>query len=122
MQKLITKYQPSEPGTTTAIAQIAQAYIEIISGLRRPEQLARWLSESAYYDLCQRSAREHRSRQLLGVRQRPVISIRKTQLFATDSRALMAVVLVDISGVVRALSVRVEAVNGRPRIVDLILI
>jgi hypothetical protein len=121
MDKL-QKTQPSDPRITSAISQIAQAYVEIISGLRRPEQLARWLSEGAYYDLCQRTAREHRSRQLLGLTLRPIISIRKTELFATDSRALMAVVLVEISGSVRALSIRVESVNGRPRIVDLILI
>jgi hypothetical protein len=121
MDKL-QKAKPSDSRITSAISRIAQAYVEIISGLRRPEQLARWLSEAAYYDLCQRTAREHRSRQLLGVKLRPIVSIRKTELFATDSRALMAVVLVEINGNVRALSIRVESVNGRPRIVDLILI
>lgn len=112
----------TDPRTTSAISQIALAYLEIISGLRRPEQLARWLSEAAYYDLCQRRAREYRSRQLLGVTQRPIIGIRKTELFATDSRGLMAVVLIDINNSVRALSIRVESINGRPRVADLILI
>lgn len=104
------------------IAQIAQVYVEILSGLRRPEQLARWLSESAYYDLCQRTAREHRSRQLMGVAPRPLVNVRRSQLFLTDSQALMAVVLLDISGKVRAMSIRVEEINGRARIVDLTLL
>jgi hypothetical protein len=67
-------------------------------------------------------AREYRGRQLMGVTSRPIVNIRRSQFFNTDREALMAVVLLDINDTTRAMSIRVEVVNTRLRIVDLILI
>jgi hypothetical protein len=110
------------PEAPKLLAQIAQVYVETLAGLRRPEQLARWLSDAAYYDLCHRVAREYRGRQLMGVTARPIVRVRRSKFFSTDRQALMAVVLLEINDTTRAMSIRVEVVNTRLRIVDLILI
>jgi hypothetical protein len=118
----IDKNSLAGPEAPKLLAQIARVYVETLAGLRRPEQLARWLSDAAYYDLCHRVAREYRGRQLMGVTSRPIVNIRRSQFFNTDREALMAVVLLDINDTTRAMSIRVEVVNTRLRIVDLILI
>lgn len=103
-------------------AQICAAYVEVLAGMRRPEQLARWLSDRAYYDVCQRARREARARELTGVRTRPNIVLRTTKTFLTDEKSYQGVVLLQISGSTRAVSVRAELIHKRYRVTDLCLI
>jgi hypothetical protein len=103
-------------------AEICAAYVEVLAGVRRPEQLARWLSDRAYYDICQRARREARARELTGAKSRPDIALRISKTFLTDEKSYQGVVLLQVSGVTRAVSVRAELIHRRYRITDLCLI
>jgi len=103
-------------------AEIATAYIEILAGVRRPEQLSRWLSDKAFYDVSQRSMRRARQQELVGASSRPTIILRQSKIFPTDKDAFQGVVLLEISSVLRAVSVRAKMLNGRFRIIEIVLI
>jgi hypothetical protein len=103
-------------------AEISTAYIEILAGVRRPEQLSRWLSDKAFYDVTQRSMRRARQQALAGTGSRPTIILRQSKIFPTDKDAFQGVVLLEISSVLRAVSVRAEMINGRLRIIEIVLI
>ena len=117
-----TLVAPKRPDPAKFFAEISAAYIEVLSGLRRPEQLARWLTDKAYYDICQRYRREARQRQLTGLKARPDVTLRTTRTFLTDENAYQGVVVLQISGVTKAVSVRAELINERYRITELALI
>jgi hypothetical protein len=103
-------------------AEICAAYVEVLAGLRRPEQLARWLTDSAYYDVCQRYRRGATQRQASGANQRPEIVLRKTKTFSTDQNAYQGVVVLQISGAIKAVSIRAELIHERYRITEMVLI
>jgi hypothetical protein len=103
-------------------AEISTAYIEILAGVRRPEQLSRWLSDKAYYDVSQRSMRRTRQQALVGPSTRPTIILRQSKTFPTDEHAVQGVVLLEISAVLLAVSVRAEMVHGRFRITEIVII
>ncbi|MEK9908692.1 MAG: Rv3235 family protein [Aquiluna sp.] len=117
-----TVMAPNQPDPAKFFAEISAAYIEVLSGLRRPEQLARWLSDKAYYDICQRYRREARQRQITGLNSRPEVVLRSTRTFLTDKDAFQGVVILQISGATKAISIRAELVHERYRITDLALI
>ena len=112
----------SPPDPAEFFAEICAAYVEVLAGLRRPEQLARWLSDTAYYDICQRYRRETRARQVTGLNERPDIVLRRTRTFLTSDSAYQGVVVLQISGVMRAVSIRAELIYERYRITDIVLI
>lgn len=110
------------PDPASFFAQIGVAYVEVLAGIRRPEQLARWLSDRTYYDICQRVKRQSAQRQLTGAKLRPDLLIKKSQTFLTDMGAYQAVVVLKISGSTRAVSIRAELIYGKYRITDICLI
>ena len=118
----ITSQVADQPDLSQFFAEISAAYVEVLAGLRRPEQLARWLSDGAYYDVCQRYRRGARQRQLTGLVQRPEIVLRKTKTFETDANAYQGVVLLQISGAIKAISIRAELIHERYRITEIVLI
>ena len=111
-----------QPEAARLFAEISQAYLEILAGIRRPEQLARWLSDRIYYDVCQRARREARQRQMNGASARPEIVLRKSRTFLTDEAAFEGVVLLRVSGTTRAVSLRAEYIHNRFRITELVLV
>lgn len=117
-----TQLNKHQPDPAIFFAQISAAYIEVLAGVRRPEQLARWLSDKAYYDVCQRARRESRARQLTGMNSRPDIVLRNSKTFLTDILSFQGVVVLQISGSTRAVSIRAELIHSRYRITDLCLI
>ncbi|MDG2497255.1 MAG: Rv3235 family protein [Aquiluna sp.] len=114
--------QQNQNNPASFFAEISTAYIEILAGVRRPEQLSRWLSDKAYYDVSQRSRRNSRHQAITGKSMRPTIVIRTSKVFPTDSDAFQGVVLLDISGAIRAVSVRAELIHDRFRITEIVLI
>lgn len=112
--------EPLDPASF--FAEICAAYVEVLAGLRRPEQLSRWLSDTAYYDVCQRFRRGASQRQITGLTKRPEIVLRKTKTFATDANAYQGVVILQISGAIKAVSVRAELIHERYRITEIVLI
>lgn len=119
IESTLSKTQPSP---AKLFAEISTAYIEILAGVRRPEQLSRWLSDKAYYDISQRSIRRARQQALVGPSTRPTIILRQSKIFPTDKGAYQGVVLLEISSVLQAVSVRAEMVHGRFRITEIVLI
>lgn len=112
----------SEIDPAPFFAEISAAYIEVLAGARRPEQLARWLSDKTYYDVCQRARREAIQRQVTGIRNRPEVVLRSSRTFLTDNYAFQGVVILRISGAVKAVSIRAEQINSRYRITELSLV
>jgi hypothetical protein len=112
----------TRPDPANFFAEISTAYVEVLAGVRRPEQLARWLSEKTYYDVCQRAAREARQRSLTGLRMRPEVSLRSSKTFLTDLLAYQGVVVLRVGKVTKAVSIRAEKINERYRITDISLI
>lgn len=117
-----TQLAMPQPDPAKFFAVICAAYVEVLAGVRRPEQLARWLSDKTYYDVCQRARREARSRELTGAKTRPEVVLRATKTFLTDRSSYQGVVLLQISGNTKAVSVRAELIHSRYRITDLCLI
>ena len=111
-----------KPDAAKLFAEVSQAYLEILAGIRRPEQLARWLSDKIYYDVCQRARREARQRQMTGSNSRPDIVLRKSRTFLTDESAVEGVVLLRVAGSTRAVSLRAEMIHERFRITELVLL
>lgn len=103
-------------------AEVSKAYIEILAGVRRPEQLARWLSDKAYYDISQRAKREAMQRQITGVKTRPDISLRKSRIFLTDAQGIHGVVILRVSGATKAVALRAELIHERFRITEVLII
>jgi hypothetical protein len=103
-------------------AEISKAYIEILAGVRRPEQLARWLSDKAYYDISQRAKRESMQRQITGAKSRPDISLRKSKTFLTDEAGIHGVVILRVSGATKAVAIRAERIHDRFRITEVLII
>ena len=117
-----TQLAISPPDPAEFFAEICAAYVEVLAGLRRPEQLARWLSDTAYYDICQRYSREARAREVTGIRERPDIVLRRTRTFLTSDDSFQGVVILQISGVLKAVSIRAELIYERYRITDIVLV
>ena len=117
-----TQLAMPQPDPANFFAEISAAYVEVLAGIRRPEQLSRWLSDKAYYDVCQRARREARARELTRSRVRPDIVLRSTKTFLTDFASYQGVVLLQISGATKAVSLRAEIIHSRLRITDLCLI
>jgi hypothetical protein len=103
-------------------AEISKAYIEILAGVRRPEQLARWLSDKAYYDISQRAKREAMQRQITGAKARPDISLRKSKTFLTDDAGIHGVVILRVSGATKAVALRAERIHDRFRVTEVLII
>lgn len=104
------------------LAIIGTAYIEVLAGVRRPEQLARWLTDKAYFELCQKARSAARSRQATGISNRPNIILRNSKTFLTDANCYQGVVLVKVSGATKALSIRGKHIHNRFRVTDMELI
>lgn len=110
------------PDPANFFAEISAAYVEVLAGMRRPEQLSRWLSDKAYYDVCQRARREARAREVSRTRVRPDIVLRSSRTFLTDIESYQGVVLLQISGATKAVSLRAEIIHSRLRITDMCII
>ncbi len=113
---------PSDFDPAQLFAEISKAYIEILAGVRRPEQLARWLSDKAYYDISQRAKREAIQRQITGAKARPDISLRKSKTFLTDDAGIHGVVILRVSGATKAVALRAERIHDRFRVTEVLII
>jgi hypothetical protein len=120
--KMVDDTMSSDFDPAKLFAEISKAYIEILAGVRRPEQLARWLSDKAYYDISQRAKREAMQRQITGAKARPDISLRKSKTFLTDEAGIHGVVILRVSGHTKAVAIRAERIHERFRITEVLII
>lgn len=104
------------------LATIGTAYVEVLAGVRRPEQLARWLTDKAYFDLCEKAKKAARARQVTGDKSRPHVTLRTSKTFLTEADSFQGVVLVKISGATKALSIRAKQIHSRLRVTEMELI
>jgi hypothetical protein len=120
--KLADDRMSNELDPAQLFAEISKAYIEILAGVRRPEQLARWLSDKAYYDISHRAKREALQRQITGAKARPDISLRKSKTFLTDDAGIHGVVILRVSGTTKAVALRAEKIHERFRVTEVLII
>jgi hypothetical protein len=98
------------------LAFLAQSVIETLAGVRDVDQSARWLSDSVYQQLRQRSLASKRSR--LDKNQpamRPNLVIGKISTFSPRDGVVEGVVIVHNRDRARAVAIRLEGYNGRWR-------
>lgn len=108
--------------TERIFAEICVVYVEILAGIRRPEQLARWLTDKGYYEMCQKTKQEAIARQITGARERPDIQLIRSRVFLSNVGSIQGVVILRISGKPKAVSIRAEKFYERFRITDLALV
>jgi len=109
----------SEADVRRILTEISVAYLEVLSGLRRPEQLARWVSDKFYAELTQRCRLECRSRQLTGLTKRPTLQLISSSSFPTSSGGAQLVSLVRITGRIVAVSLVAAQLHGRLRVTEI---
>lgn len=98
------------------LAFLAQSVIETLAGVRDVDQSARWLSDSVYQQLRQRSLASKRAR--LDENQpamRPNLVIGKISTFSPRDGVVEGVVIVHNRDRARAVAIRLEGYNGRWR-------
>lgn len=109
----------SDADVRRVLTEISVAYLEVLSGLRRPEQLARWVSDKFYTELTHRSRRESMSRQLTGLTARPTLQLVSSNSFPTASGGAQMVSLVRIAGRIVAVSLVAARLHGRLRVTEI---
>jgi hypothetical protein len=98
------------------LAFLAQAIIETLAGVRDIDQSARWLSDSVYQQLRQRSMAAKRSRlENSQLALRPNLVIGKISSFSPRDGVVEGVVIVHNRDRARAVAIRLEGYNGRWR-------
>ena len=98
------------------LAFLAQAIIETLAGVRDIDQSSRWLSDSVYQQLRQRSLASKRA--LLDKNRaamRPNLVIGKISSFSPRDGVGEGVVIVHNRDRARAVAIRLEGYNGRWR-------
>ena len=97
--------------------------LEVFSGVREVEQLARWVTEDAFRKLVVRSNLAARARSARGVpAKRPVHSILSVRHSAPAEGVVEAVIIVAGPARTRAVAVRLEGMDGRWRATSLALL
>ena len=105
------------------VAQIGQVYVDILGGMRQPEQLSRWLSEETYLQVLHEHVLKHRSRARNNqANQREFFRVLKAEIFPSRKNSIEAVVLVKSAKSVQAISMRLDIVFSRWRVTFIELI
>jgi hypothetical protein len=98
------------------LAFLAQSVIETLAGVRDIDQSARWLSDSVYQQLRQRSLASKRARlENNQLTMRPNLVIGKISSFSPRDGVVEGVVIVHNLDRARAVAIRLEAYDGRWR-------
>ncbi len=108
------------PDPTPLILNLARCSVEIIAGVRDPEQIARWLEPAVYAQLLTRSVIAARARQALRRRATvPTLSMGSCRIDHPTEDSVEAVVVVHTPVRVRAVVVRLTGIDGRWRATEL---
>jgi len=111
------------PAIEVFVGNMVRGVLEVVAGVRDPEQLARWMSEEVYRALLARTSLAARARSARGVQvYRAVHHIRSTRLFSPREGALEATVIVSSRLRTRAVALRLETIERRWRITALHLL
>ncbi|MDY7526726.1 MULTISPECIES: Rv3235 family protein [Cryobacterium] len=112
--------QPSSrgqlPDPEPLLINLTRCVIEVLSGARELDQLARWVSDDVYRHLLKRVVLSNRARAVKGLRaQRPTISIGRVTITEPRDGVVEAVVIVHSKVRVRAVALRLEGLDNRWR-------
>lgn len=108
------------PDPTPLVESLARGAIEVIAGVREPEQMARWLAEEPYRTLLLRANLATRARSARGqVARHPSYAVRSLHLRSPDDGVAEAVVVVDMPPRTRAVAIRLEGIDHRWRATSL---
>lgn len=104
------------PDPEPVVRVLAVRAIEVISGVRDIQQLARWLGEDAFAVLRRRASLAARARGLRGaVASRPLLRLGEPRMGAPRDGVVEAAVVVHSPGRARAVAVRLEGLDHRWR-------
>ncbi|MFJ4158723.1 Rv3235 family protein [Microbacterium testaceum] len=117
---------PSTNGLSTIevfVGNMVRGVLEVVAGVRDPEQLARWMSEEVYRALLARTSLAARARSARRVQvYRVVHQTRSIHLFSPREGAIEATVIVSGRMRTRAVALRLETIERRWRITALHLL
>ena len=104
------------PDPSPLIESLARGAIEVIAGVREPEQLGRWLSEEPYQRLLTRAHLAARARSARGlVARHPSYAVRSVRWSSPEDGVAEGVVVVVMRPRSRAVAVRLEGFDRRWR-------
>lgn len=104
------------PDPAPLVENLAHTVVEVLSGAREIEQIARWLSESVYQHLLKRVVLANRGRAARGVSaSRPVFQLGATRITAPADGVIEATVLMHGRARTRAIAIRLEGFDSRWR-------
>lgn len=97
------------PDPAPLLRNLAVTLVEVLAGLRAPEQIARWLDEPALRALrlaarCHALRRGREGR----VTRRPHVTVRSCRVQRTGPHSAEGVIVIEVDGTVRAVAARLE--------------
>jgi len=111
------------PDPATFLQNLTRGVLEVLSGVREVDQLARWMTEDAYRKLLTRANLATRARSARGVpATRPVHAILSVHHSSPADGVVEAVVIVSGPARTRAVAIRVEGMDKRWRATSLALL
>jgi len=116
---------PSEalPDPEPLLTNLTRGVLEVLSGVREVDQLARWMTEDAYRKLLTRANLAARARSARGVpATRPVHAILSVRHDSPADGVVEAVVIVSGPARTRAVAIRLEGMDRRWRATSLALL
>lgn len=113
----------SLPDPAVFLRNLTRGVLEVLSGVREVDQLARWMTEDAYRKLLTRANLATRARSARGVpASRPVHAILSVHHAAPADGVIEAVVIVAGPARTRAVAIRLEGMDRRWRATSLALL
>lgn len=124
LNALGTNSSPETPSPVEVfVGNMVRGILEVVAGVRDPEQLARWMSEEVYRALLTRTSLATRARSARRVQvYRVMHEIRSVRLFSPRDGAIEATVVVSGRMRTRAVALRLESLERRWRITALSLL
>lgn len=118
---LALQYGPDVPAPAAPAPEVlerfairfAHALVEVTSGVRGPQQLLRWTTESVYDDLTRRALALRRSVPADRLVRRIRPQVRSVRVFRPHERAAEVSIHVRHGGRSQAVAVRIEEIDGR---------
>ncbi|MGW9114802.1 Rv3235 family protein [Microbacterium sp. NPDC055683] len=108
------------PDPDPLVEALTRGVLEVLSGARDPDQLARWLSEEAYLALVARANLSRRARSARRIpSHRPVFAVRTMRSMEPADGVVESVVVVAMPDRTRAIALRLEGLDGRWRATDI---
>ncbi|WP_119698171.1 Rv3235 family protein [Microbacterium halotolerans] len=104
------------PDPAPLLDRLARGAIEVIAGVREPEQMARWLAEKPFLSLIARANLAHRARSARNQTARhPTYVVKSVRVSSPEDGVAEGVVVVQMPSRSRAVAIRLEGIDRRWR-------